>query len=153
MIDLNAAKHNSLVGKYSAGLKLDDSSVRMRIMCADDVKVIAALEQKVFSSPWSLKSIQSFFDYSGRGFAHVCENDSAVVGYAFNVLVADELHILNVAVDEKYRRQGYGQYIVEFIVESARSNGAIYAYLELRESNEAAINLYKKIGIFLNRCA
>ncbi len=79
MIDLNATKHSAFVGKYAAGLKLDDSSVRVRIMCADDEEVIAALEQKVFSSPWSLKSIQSFLNYSGKGFAHVCENDSAVV--------------------------------------------------------------------------
>lgn len=56
-------------------------------------------------------------------------------------------HIVSVAVMEGYRRRGIGR---ELIVQAMRNGRDVYGttegYLEVRVSNEAAINLYEKLG-------
>jgi ribosomal-protein-alanine N-acetyltransferase len=55
-------------------------------------------------------------------------------------------HILNVAVDPAFRRQGLGQRLLEYALEYSRRLGASRVELEVRTGNEAAIALYQKHG-------
>ena len=69
--------------------------------------------------------------------------DSRVAGFLVSRTVADhEREILNVAVAPADRRRGIGRALVEN--ELARGRGA--CFLEVRESNLAAINLYVSMG-------
>jgi len=73
----------------------------------------------------------------------VAELDGRVVGFLASRQVAPgEREILNVAVDPAERRRGIGKRLVER--ELARSPGAWF--LEVRESNAAAIALYRSMG-------
>ncbi|HVH45565.1 MAG TPA: ribosomal protein S18-alanine N-acetyltransferase, partial [Labilithrix sp.] len=60
--------------------------------------------------------------------------------------VADEIHLLNVAVDPDARRGGIGRALVEDLLGYARSKKAAKVLLEVRASNEAAIRLYEHLG-------
>jgi ribosomal-protein-alanine N-acetyltransferase len=61
-------------------------------------------------------------------------------------LVADELHILNVATDPTYRRRGIGQALVERAIAFARERRVRLVLLEVRRSNLPAIRLYRSFG-------
>lgn len=84
-----------------------------------------------------------------RPYAHVrvARGDGArVVGYILFWHVADELHLLNVAVAPQERRRGIGRVLVEDLLAFGRRHRAAKILLEVRRSNAAAIGLYEGLG-------
>ena len=69
-----------------------------------------------------------------------------VVGYALFWHVADEVHLLNVAVAPAHRRRGLGRALLEELVRYAREHAAAKIFLEVRVSNTPAIQLYEAFG-------
>jgi ribosomal-protein-alanine N-acetyltransferase len=61
-------------------------------------------------------------------------------------LVLDEAHIATLAVHPDLRRQGLGKMILGCALEEAARQGAKLAYLEVRESNKAAQDMYLEFG-------
>lgn len=59
---------------------------------------------------------------------------------------ADEVEILNIAVAPQWRRAGLGSRLLKHALEEARAEGAQRVFLEVRESNRAAIALYMRHG-------
>ncbi len=69
-----------------------------------------------------------------------------LVGCAVAWLIEDELQLLDIAVHPKYRRQGYGIYLLKALVTAAKSRGCTTAILEVSEHNAAAVQLYVQLG-------
>src|SRR5688572_21518898 len=69
-----------------------------------------------------------------------------LAGYIVARLGADELHINNVAVRDRYRGLGIGLKLLNSILTEGTRSGAGRAYLELRAGNTAALALYEKCG-------
>jgi ribosomal-protein-alanine N-acetyltransferase len=61
---------------------------------------------------------------------------------ATRIIVEGEAEILNIAVDSRYRRMGIGR---SLIISAIDRTPGIW-FLEVRESNTAARNLYKSLG-------
>jgi ribosomal-protein-alanine N-acetyltransferase len=72
-----------------------------------------------------------------------------LAGYIVARIGANELHINNVAVRERYRRQGIGLNLLDRILDEGRRRGVEAAFLELRAGNTAALSLYEKCGFSL----
>ncbi len=70
----------------------------------------------------------------------------SLVGYCGFWMAADEVHISTIAVDPGYRLQGIGQLLLITAIEQALKLGASVISLEVRVSNIAAQNLYRKYG-------
>ena len=75
---------------------------------------------------------------------YVATFNSECIGYLCASLICDELTIYNLGIKEKYRKQGYGYQLLNFTINSIQTISNIY--VELRKSNLAALNLYKKLG-------
>ncbi len=69
-----------------------------------------------------------------------------VIGFVGVWLIADEAHIVTIAVREGYRRRGIGELLLIAAIELALMNERDMVSLECRVSNEAAIALYDKYG-------
>ncbi|MBX3197745.1 MAG: ribosomal protein S18-alanine N-acetyltransferase [Labilithrix sp.] len=69
-----------------------------------------------------------------------------VLGYILFWHVADEIHLLNVAVAPVARRRGVGRSLVADLVAFSRRERAAKILLEVRASNEPAIRLYERLG-------
>ena len=72
--------------------------------------------------------------------------DAAVVGWALTWRAADEVHLLDLAVEPAFRKTGFGRRLLTHVVEHAREGGAAVVLLEVRASNRAAFALYRSVG-------
>ena len=93
-------------------------------------------------------------EMSGSGLTHVLvselESPSQVVGYISARQVADEAEILNLAVRGSWRRRGAGAQLLGGMLWRLLLNQVTRVYLEVRESNQAAISLYEKYSFRRN---
>jgi len=113
------------------------------------VESIAALEQNYFSMPWSRQMIADELD-NEFALYYVAENEQGeVVGYSGMHTIIDEAYITNVAVDEKYRRQGIASRLIEKIIEISNESKFLRITLEVRRSNTGAIALYERHGFLV----
>jgi [ribosomal protein S18]-alanine N-acetyltransferase len=122
-----------------------DEPYRIRRAERADVPALARIERRCFSDPWSergiLESIQS-----ETTIALVAENEEGELGYLMARLSGEEGEILNLAVLPGYRRRGLGRRLLEQGLALLVGRGVREAYLEVRESNQAARDLYLGFG-------
>ena len=110
-----------------------------------DIKQIAALEEKYFSQPWSEEGIRHYFE-AGQTLFIVAKHNEEAAGYAAVLCAADEGNLVSIAVDEKFRNMGIAREMLDILYEELKNNEVSKIFLEVRRSNEAAINLYKSEG-------
>ncbi len=106
------------------------------------VKDVAAIEKVCFSNPWSEIALEAELKNDCSHFYVAVENGRAI-GYAGLYAVCGEADIVRVAVLPEYRRRGAARALLS---ESFKANGADCVYLDVRESNTAAIKLYESLG-------
>lgn len=101
-----------------------------------DISAVVAIENASFMFPKN----ESVFREDEHKYL-VAKDDNKVVGYIGIEKVLDETHIINMAVDPKYRGQGIGKRLMQHVL-----NDEDVFFLEVRVSNENAKNVYKKYG-------
>jgi ribosomal-protein-alanine N-acetyltransferase len=114
-------------------------------MGQQDLDQVCDLEESCFANPWSRRSFLSDLD-SRDSCCLVIRLKNLVLGYIIGWFVMDELHILNIAVHPRHRRKGLAQNLLSDILRRAKERGCRGATLELRASNEAALELYQGNG-------
>lgn len=124
---------------------MEEPDLRIRPMAAGDLDRVLGIEHAVFPAPWSRASFEG--ELVGRNsLPWVAEDEGEVVGYLISWLVADELHIGNIAVAPTAQRRGIGRRLLASCLDDAGSRGVAFATLEVRVSNDRAIRLYETFG-------
>ena len=118
---------------------------QIRRMETADLDLLAALEKRCFSIPWSRDMIADELS-NERALYLVAELEGKLLGYAGSWVIFDEGHITNVAVDPQARKQGVGRHLLGALLEGLAGAGVTAATLEVRRGNTAAISLYKSYG-------
>ncbi|OUY07732.1 ribosomal protein S18-alanine N-acetyltransferase [Acinetobacter populi] len=114
----------------------------IRLMQAQDIDQVVRIEQQVQFHPWTKTQFaDSMLNYQ----VTVLEKDKQVIGFCIMQPVLDEANLLLMAVDPQYQGQGYGLAILEDAI-ARLGEKCIQIFLEVRESNLAAIALYEKAG-------
>lgn len=121
------------------------SNYLIRRMTEQDVDAVVAIEEQVFTLPWSK---ESYLGELKNQFATylVCDKEAQVAGYVGIWVVFEEAHITNVAVAPQWRGQGLGRVLMEEAEKVARQKNALRILLEVRPSNYAALSLYQSLG-------
>ncbi len=118
--------------------------VSTRTMVHDDLPQVSDIERRSYDFPWSHGV---FRDCLLAGYSClVLERARRVAGYAILSIAAGEAHVLNLCVDPDYRSQGYGDRLLDEILNRARQAGVEEVFLEVRPSNVNALSLYRKKG-------
>jgi [ribosomal protein S18]-alanine N-acetyltransferase len=121
---------------------MTDLDIR-RLTYADLPEVIA-IERRAFPTPWSLAMfVLELSKPSGICLAALMEE--RLVGYLVCSRYDTVWHLMNVAVDDRLRRQGIATTLLERLFEVADKPSEQYT-LEVRTSNEDAIRLYERFG-------
>jgi ribosomal-protein-alanine N-acetyltransferase len=110
-----------------------------------DVDEVYALEQSVFPHPWSRGNFVDSLD-SGYDAWVLREQDGTLVGYFLLMFALDEAHLLDVAVAAGRQGQGVGRYLLDKATARARQMGMESVLLEVRPTNERALEVYKHYG-------
>jgi len=125
--------------------------IKIRPMLWEDIEQVYQLEKRIFAAPWSRASFEAEL-LNRYSYSLVVTNENVVVGYAVIWIFVDELHIANLAVKENWRGCGIASWLMNIIFSIAHENQIKIMHLEVRKSNEAAINLYKKFGFEIVGC-
>lgn len=118
-------------------------------MTGKDLLPVLEIENLSFASPWTEDLFEQELksNFSKVFLAKKEENQRRLVaGYISFWLAMAEVHIVNLAVHPRYRRNGIGAALVSFGLDYCLQRGGRYAILEVRKSNVAALRLYKKLG-------
>ena len=118
----------------------------IRRMTMDDVRAVVELDQISFSLPWPERSFRFELTDNPASRCWVAEVDGRVVGMVVAWLFVDEAHIATIATHPEYRRQGIARKLLIHTLQSALGEGANSSFLEVRESNVAAQEMYRKFG-------
>ncbi len=122
--------------------------IKIRPRTIQDIDSVIEVEKESYGEHhWSR---ESFFNELSNDLAfYFCALDESdnMLGYIGTWQIMEEAHITTVSVRPKYRRRKIGEALLHYAIENCYQNGIKYITLEVRVSNEKAINLYEKYGM------
>lgn len=99
-----------------------------------------------YGEAWSLSQLAGTLALDGSFARQAVDASDAIQGFTLSRVVAGEAELLLVAVDPSLRRRGIGRLLVDHVADDARRYGATVMFLEVRENNAAARQLYHALG-------
>lgn len=134
-----------------------DPTLRFSItrMTEHDLLEVVEIEELSGLSPWGwdayhkeLQSPEDVIMLIARvvGIDTNLNEGKGIAGFIVSRVIADEMHVNNVAVRTESRRQGLAALLLQTVLECGRRAGARMAFLEVRDGNKAAQALYHRCG-------
>jgi len=118
----------------------------IRKMTLEDIPAVIDLDHKSFSLPWPERSFRFEVTDNPASRCWVAELDGKVIGMIVVWLLVDEAHVATIATDPDFRRQGVAKSLLAHALRHLIDEGAQSSFLEVRESNIAAQEMYRKFG-------
>jgi ribosomal-protein-alanine N-acetyltransferase len=120
-------------------------ALEIRALDTGDLDAIDVIEQRAYPTPWSRSMFASELAKPTSICLGAFEGEE-LVGYVINSRYVDAWHIMNVAVDPDHQRRGVASRLLERLFELTRDDERRGYTLEVRVSNEGAIDLYERLG-------
>jgi [ribosomal protein S18]-alanine N-acetyltransferase len=121
-------------------------AVSVRRASLHDLDDISKIEIACFAAPWPREVLAEEIAERSWSRVVVASSQDTVIAFMVYWLVSSELHLLNLAVHPRWRRRGLGRMLVDHLVAEARVEGRLELLLEVRVSNAAAQELYRRVG-------
>ena len=118
----------------------------IRKMMLDDIEQVIAIDRVSFSLPWPERSFRFELTDNPASRCWVAEVDRRLVGIIVAWLIVDEVHVATIATHPEFRRQGIAKRLLSHALRELRNEGAQSSFLEVRASNYAAQEMYRKFG-------
>jgi ribosomal-protein-alanine N-acetyltransferase len=136
--------------RRSAGRDSQDGHRRPRVQLSirrlgyADLAHVMAIERRSFPAPWSLAMfVLELSKPSSICLGALSEGD--LIGYLVCSRYHTVWHLMNVAVDDRYRRLGVATALIQRLLLDTKRKGDRYT-LEVRVSNREAISMYESFG-------
>jgi ribosomal-protein-alanine N-acetyltransferase len=98
-------------------------------------------------SPWSRRIFEDCL--TKPYFAYSLDQDSQPLGYYIAMKVLDEVTLMDIVVSKSHQGKGLGKLLLQHLLEQCNQDNIQQIWLEVRESNSIAINLYDNAGFIL----
>ena len=121
-------------------------SMEIRRMTLDDIPAVIELDSLSFTLPWPERSFRFELTDNPASRCWVVEQDGKVLGMIVAWMLVDEAHIATIATHPEYRRHGIARKLLMYALRYMSKEGAVTSFLEVRESNSAAQEMYRKVG-------
>lgn len=121
------------------------SDLSLRRLTEADVESVLALEEAIFTEPWTEAMLREELAAPGRTYLAALDG-STVVGYGGVMVIDTDAHIMTIGVADDHRRSGLGSLLMLGLIDIALDAGVQHLTLEVRVSNDAARALYEKFG-------
>lgn len=116
----------------------------LTIMDETDLDWVLAVENANAITPWShdgfVRAIHQGINYL------FCDREDQRLGFCCLLPVVDELHLLNITVDQSFQGKGVGKQALQAVFSRFESTEYQVILLEVRRSNKVARNLYRSLG-------
>lgn len=110
----------------------------------NEINKFIDIEKESFNEFWTLETYENLCkNYETEIF--ICLIEEKCIAYAVFLDMVDVYELVKIAVKPEFRGQKYGKNILNNALEVLDKS----IFLEVREKNEAAINLYSNIGFKL----
>ena len=120
-------------------------------MRPEDLDEVMVIERAAFKHPWSTELFRRELEHDWstilvaiEPLSSAAKSDERIVAFLIYWLVHDEVHILNVAVAPEHRRRGIARMLMAETERRAHLADASLMTLEVRRSNQAALDLYRE---------
>jgi len=123
-----------------------NDAIIIRKMIMADLDQVTAIDQMSFSLPWPARSFHFELNDNMASRCWVAELDQHIIGMLVAWFIVDELHIATFATHPDYRGRGIGKKLLVHALHAAKEEGAIKSFLEVRENNLVAQNMYRGLG-------
>lgn len=120
--------------------------LEIRPASARDLTAVAEIEARAFTNPWSRKTFVGLIDRPGASIWVAVLPGGGVVGYAVLWCILDEGELANIAVREAWQGRGVGSRLLERVFAGARERDVRRLHLEVRASNQRALEFYLRRG-------
>jgi [ribosomal protein S18]-alanine N-acetyltransferase len=127
------------------------SSVVVRALTPQDLGPVQILmAQCPEAAQWSVQALQGLFTASDRAWVAECDRSNTICGFLCARIVSDQAEILNLGVSPECRRAGHASALLREALSEFRRFNMSSIFLEVRESNIAAIRFYERCGFANN---
>jgi len=117
----------------------------IRTMREDDIPSVLEIEHVSFSTQWSRQSFLNEM-YNKYSFLKVALFEENIIGYICADYLHHEARILNLAVHPDFRRRGVATMLLNDIKNALKTQGCVFLYLKVRESDTGAREFYERLG-------
>lgn len=118
--------------------------MHISFITVDDFDTLYQIEQQAHDIPWSRGTL---LNNQGDHYINLkIEVDNKVIGFAISRIVLDEATLFNLAIDPAYQGKGYGRQLLTALCNKLIEKKIVTLWLEVRESNRIARNLYENYG-------
>lgn len=122
----------------------DTGEVQFRAMTEADIDAVLAIELQIHNHPWTRGMFIDSLTGGHEGWLMI--RGKELIAYAILMPVLDEIHLLDIGVAKNWQRQGFGEKIYNLIIMLYKDRGMQKLLLEVRQSNAAALALYRHAG-------
>jgi ribosomal-protein-alanine N-acetyltransferase len=120
------------------------NAVTLRTMTSENLDAVMAIEQAAYSHPWSRgnfrDSLNPLFD------AQCLWLGDELLGYFLAMHGVEEMHLLNITVAPARQGQGWAHMMLDALSLISRNAGAQTLWLEVRQGNARALQVYERYG-------
>ncbi|MDX8411746.1 MAG: GNAT family N-acetyltransferase [Mariprofundaceae bacterium] len=114
-----------------------------------DIADAHALNERLLPEAWSFKALADAIDM-GSELRVWRTATGKLAAYYLGQNLADETHMLQLVVDRPFQRQGLALALCRAVIDDKRQSGSKRIFLEMRESNRAALGLYAQLGFHIS---
>lgn len=113
----------------------------------NDLEAIKEIEDESFRNPFTKEDLLYEILQNPVSNFLVLEKDGKVIGFIDYWVTFDSATIDQIAIKKSERKQGFAKILLEKSINDLKELGEVSFFtLEVRASNEPAINLYKRFG-------
>jgi ribosomal-protein-alanine N-acetyltransferase len=125
--------------------RIDSAAAILRPMTVGSLDGVLELELAVYPFPWTRGN---FVDSLVSGYTAWTLNhvDGDLVGYCVAMPGAGEMHLLNITIAPAARRRGHARRLLAELVQVCRARRSGRLWLEVRETNGDAREVYRRLG-------
>jgi ribosomal-protein-alanine N-acetyltransferase len=121
-------------------------TVTVQPMRRRHVRSVLRIEQQVYPRPWSSSLFLSELALRSTRAYFIARVGRELVGYAGLMMTLDEAHVTTIAVEPRRHRSKIGTRLLLVLARDAVARGATILTLEVRMSNVAAQDMYRRFG-------
>lgn len=115
-----------------------------REMQIDDVAEIMEIEREIYTHPWTEGIFKDCIRVGYNSWVYL--EQEKIIAYGLVSVAVNEAHILNICVAPSEQGKGHGKRMLYKMMQLAEERQGNSIFLEVRESNVVAQNLYDQEG-------